>query len=299
MVELQPAVHTGDEPIRERAGFRDGVGVAGFAATEPARAGRGDVVAEVAKLSDDEEKAVRLIHQRIGQLWQEVPRRLRHFPESQARCLDHLSAAETALLPTTLTRERIIDARRAIATIDIELQRQRTSFVSLVIVACVVYLFVAAMAGFYATTDLFADQSAEAFNAIRFGGIPLPVLLWAVVGSLTSMLFRAGSYPFGTFLEALRWLIFRPLVGVVMGVLTYLMVKAGLIVFAADGETRAPELIWVIAFIGAFSDTLSVRLMQRLLGRFGDAEKAPAAAAEAKPATAESEGARPSRPARF
>ncbi len=53
-----------------------------------------------------------------------------------------------------------------------------------------------------------------------------------------------------------------------MGVLTYLMLKAGLLVFTGQGTAQAPELLWVIAFVGSFSDTLSINLLQRLLGRF-------------------------------
>ncbi len=53
-----------------------------------------------------------------------------------------------------------------------------------------------------------------------------------------------------------------------MGVLTYLMVIAGLIVFAGTANTQTPELIWIIAFIGSFSDNLSINLLQKLLGRF-------------------------------
>ena len=86
------------------------------------------------------------------------------------------------------------------------------------------------------------------------------------------MLLRAGHFPFADRTEAIRWLLFRPIVGIVMGVLTYLMVIAGLIVFAGKADLQTPELIWVIAFGGSFSDTLSVTLLQKLLGRFEPVE---------------------------
>ena len=53
-----------------------------------------------------------------------------------------------------------------------------------------------------------------------------------------------------------------------MGVLTYLMVTAGLIVFAGTANTQTPELLWIIAFVGSFSDNLSINLLQKILGKF-------------------------------
>lgn len=57
-----------------------------------------------------------------------------------------------------------------------------------------------------------------------------------------------------------------------MGVLTYLMVVTGLIIFAGNTKTSTPELIWVIAFVGSFSDTLSINLLQKILGQFSPVE---------------------------
>jgi hypothetical protein len=59
-----------------------------------------------------------------------------------------------------------------------------------------------------------------------------------------------------------------PIVGVVMGVLTYLMVVTGLLVFAGSVSPKSPELLQVLAFVGSFSDTLSINLLQRILGQF-------------------------------
>jgi len=116
-------------------------------------------------------------------------------------------------------------------------------------------------------------------------GIPLPIMVWSVVGSFTSMLFRAGQLPFSNPQEALRWLLFRPVVGIVMGLLTYLMVTAGLIVFAGTSKAQTPELLWVIAFVGSFSDSLSVNLLQKIVGKFQAAE-----AGSANPSASEKVG---------
>src|SRR4029077_18040589 len=36
---------------------------------------------------------------------------------------------------------------------------------------------------------------------------------------------------------------------------------------AGGANPKSPELLWVIAFVGSFSDTLSINLLQRVLGQ--------------------------------
>ena len=74
-------------------------------------------------------------------------------------------------------------------------------------------------------------------NAQLLFGIPQPVLIWAAIGSFTSMLLRAGQTPFEDPSEVIIWIFSRPLVGVVMGALTYLLVTTGLIVFVGSAQT--------------------------------------------------------------
>jgi hypothetical protein len=110
------------------------------------------------------------------------------------------------------------------------------------------------------------QESLLSFEATTFMGIPAAVWLWALIGTLTSMLLRAGAKPFADRVEAKRWLVYRPVVGVVMGVMIYLLLQAGLIVFTDQGQTQTEELVWVVAFFGGFSDSFSVNLLNRILG---------------------------------
>jgi len=162
----------------------------------------------------------------------------------------------------------MIDARLDIARIEIEIRRSQSSKTSFIVVATIVYIFAIAVAGFISAGIITTGVEAKVLNSELIMGIPLPIWIWGVIGSLTSMLFRAGYFPFTDRSEALRWLLFRPIVGVVMGVLTYLMVTAGLIVFAGNANTQTPELLWIIAFVGSFSDNLSINLLQTVLGKF-------------------------------
>ncbi|MBN1929790.1 MAG: hypothetical protein JW764_09650 [Chlorobiaceae bacterium] len=219
------------------------------------------------KLSDSDNDRVDHLMKSIDKYYEEIPMLLRDLPEAQGRCLELLSHAEQQLT-YPVSRKNMIDARIDIARIEIEIRRSQSSKTSFVIIVAIVYVFAIVATGFISAGLITTGVEAKVLNSDLIMGIPLPIWVWGVIGSLTSMLFRAGYFPFTDRREAFRWLLFRPIVGVVMGVLTYLMVTAGLIVFAGNANTQAPELLWIIAFVGSFSDNLSINLLQTVLGKF-------------------------------
>lgn len=219
------------------------------------------------KISDAEYSRIESLRRNIDEYYEMVPHRLRDLPDAQGKCLELMSRAEQLLTPP-ITRRSIIDAKLALARLEIEMRRSQSARTSFMVVVVVVYIFAAAVGAAIASGLLSTGATADEMNERLFMGVPLPIWIWGVIGSLTSMLLRAGYFPFTNRTEALRWLLFRPIVGVVMGVMTYLMVVAGLIVFAGSPTTQTPELLWIIAFVGSFSDDLSVNLLRRVVGKF-------------------------------
>ena len=223
------------------------------------------------ELSDDEKARAQALQKAIDGYYKDIPALLRHSKESQEACLQFLLEAEQNLtLP--LSRIGIIEARQAVTRVQIEMDKVRSASFSFTVVAVIVYMFVIAIvaAFYYGLVDV--GSPAGELNKKLVMGMPLPIMVWSVIGSFTSMLLRAGQLPFLNPTEAMRWVLFRPIVGVVMGLLTYLMVITGLIVFAGNGNVQTPELLWIIAFIGSFSDTLSIGLLQKIVGKFQHSE---------------------------
>ncbi len=54
-------------------------------------------------------------------------------------------------------------------------------------------------------------------------GIPWPVLVWSLVGSFASMIYRFNANPIFDFTDAIKWMITRPVQGVVFGSTLYLI----------------------------------------------------------------------------
>lgn len=87
-------------------------------------------------------------------------------------------------------------------------------------------------------------------------GIPVAVIIWSALGSLANMLYKyyKGTYASGVG-NGFKWVLARPIVGVLMGSVVYLVMVTGLLLVGASAKPQV-ELFWLFAFIGGFSDTI-------------------------------------------
>ena len=100
--------------------------------------------------------------------------------------------------------------------------------------------------------------------------VPLPILVWSAIGSFAAILYRFNQSGDAELQDPLRWLFTRPLTGIVMGVIAYFVLKVGLLSFSSeDIEYGKLEILWLVAFIGGFSDRFADTILRALIGRFG------------------------------
>jgi hypothetical protein len=107
--------------------------------------------------------------------------------------------------------------------------------------------------------------------------LPVPVLLWSVIGSFAAILYRFSTNGDAEIADPLRWLFSRPLTGIVIGSITYLIIRVGVVTLTPAAGAPASgaaslgsnELIWLIAFLAGFSDKFADRLLSSSVGRFG------------------------------
>jgi hypothetical protein len=102
-------------------------------------------------------------------------------------------------------------------------------------------------------------------------GVPLSVAAWAGLGSLAAILFRFYKMQTVRLKNELRWMIARPIIGIIMGALAYLTVKIGLIVVSSGGPSNTAtdpriELMWIVAFLGGFND----RFFETVIGSMSE-----------------------------
>jgi hypothetical protein len=122
------------------------------------------------------------------------------------------------------------------------------------------------------------DKAAQMMPTLN---LPYTVLAWSAIGAVSGMLYQFLHRPMSQ-LETFKWLIARPIQGIIMGSFLYLMVGAGLLVLVNPQAGAAPppgsagaavvgslsdlvrpELVAVIAFLGGFSDRFADEMVRR------------------------------------
>jgi len=110
-------------------------------------------------------------------------------------------------------------------------------------------------------------------TAIPIMGVPVSVVLWSALGSLAAILYRFYAKQFGRMTEEVRWLIARPIVGIIMGCLGYLTIVSGLVVFGSTSssfeqrDTSSLYVFWIVAFLAGFSDKFFESIIALLAGK--------------------------------
>lgn len=100
--------------------------------------------------------------------------------------------------------------------------------------------------------------------------VPIPILEWAFAGGMVAVLYRLAmrrDLP-PSRLGLYTWVVAKPIVGLFMGSLVYFLALAAAKLLDGDPAALAGAL-WlnVVAFVGGFSEDLSVGLIQRFVRR--------------------------------
>jgi hypothetical protein len=169
-----------------------------------------------------------------------------------------------------------VDAEQIKAALDTdkhESQKRRQIRRVAVLVSLMSLIAIASFIG-YARWAHIDDQSV-----LPFFGIPSCVIFWSAIGSFAAILYRFTNAGDREIEDPIRWLFSRPLTGIIMGTITYLILKAGLLTIeqgtnavSADAGSlhKTSEFMWLIAFLAGFSDRFSDGLLRTLIGKFGD-----------------------------
>jgi len=103
-------------------------------------------------------------------------------------------------------------------------------------------------------------------------GVPLSVILWGAAGSLAAILYRfyteQGQIRFAA---EFRWLVARPIIGIIMGAVVYLALVSGLILVSTNDPAAVVgermKVFWIISFLAGFSDKFYLGVIDLLVAR--------------------------------
>jgi hypothetical protein len=226
------------------------------------------------RLSYYRERLFRLTAKTARVFFDETPRQEQasRWRRMAGDALDEVSAsASTAGLSDVETYLNSLD--ELINREEREIKEQRLWQVTAVLII-IMYITGLGVAVFFTNAAL-SDRPTPIFH------VPLSVIMWGAAGSLAAILYRfyteQGRIRFAS---EIRWLIARPMIGIIMGAVVYLALASGLVILgnapaanAATPPTEIPvqagrlEVFWVIAFLAGFSDKFYLGVIDLLVAR--------------------------------
>ncbi len=105
-------------------------------------------------------------------------------------------------------------------------------------------------------------------------GVPVQVVIWGFIGSFASMLYRFNRNPIYDFGDTVKWLITRPIQGIVLSSSFYLVLISGQFLFTGNihseqnGVLTSPEIILFLSFLIGFSDRFNDSVFNTLIRRY-------------------------------
>lgn len=98
--------------------------------------------------------------------------------------------------------------------------------------------------------------------------IPISIVLWGALGSLAAILYKFYTEQNRIHLEyEVRWLIARPVIGIIMGAVTYFALRSGLILLGATPSSikDSNAIYSIISFLAGFSDKFYIGIINLLV----------------------------------
>jgi hypothetical protein len=105
-------------------------------------------------------------------------------------------------------------------------------------------------------------------------GIPWPVIVWSLIGSFAAMIHRFNASPIYNFSDTLKWMLTRPVQGIVLGSAFYLILISGLFILTgrsasvAENSLASDSVILVLCFLVGFSDRFADSVLNTLVRRY-------------------------------
>ncbi len=98
--------------------------------------------------------------------------------------------------------------------------------------------------------------------------VPIDVLEWAFIGGMMGVLYQLAYHPHTLDkTNFTSWIVAKPVIGVVMGGLIYFLAVSGSIFLNGTSSIKNTELLDVFAFIGGFSDKLTISLINQIVDK--------------------------------
>jgi hypothetical protein len=173
-----------------------------------------------------------------------------------------------------------IEQRKTLVERLVSADRGRRSWTVVLVLAYIVAL-IGLTLSFYFQVGINLRIGNQSLSDLRlpFFGIPWPVALWSFIGSIAAMIYRFNRNPIYNFGDAIKWMLTRPIQGVVLGSTFYLVLVSGLFLLTgrnstdSSGAIKVDEVILVLSFLVGFSDRFADTVFNALVDKYSKETK--------------------------
>lgn len=236
------------------------------------------ILSQKTELEKKEKEVLKL----ITHLFDKIAEKIVGDTEKQAELFERLQEAQQFLAKNKnvenqkeiIIQQAEFEAKRVNAIILRELQIRDEEKALRYLVPGLIIFYIGLIVSIIILGILGREEIWNYTTTIPIIGIPISVMLWAALGSLAAVLYRFYTQEFGKITKEIRWLIARPIIGIIMGCLSYLAILSGLIIFGNNtpsletSENSKLYVFWIVAFLGGFSDRFFESIINLLAGKF-------------------------------
>jgi hypothetical protein len=158
-------------------------------------------------------------------------------------------------------------------------RKRRQWTVAIVIAYIALVLALAVFVGVRWGSRFFIGDGPLSAMRLPLVGIPWPVIVWSLIGSFAAMIYRFNKKPIYDFGDAVKWMLTRPVQGVVLGAAFYLVLISGLFLLGGRGTPENPasntanDVILILAFLVGFSDRFADSVFNAIVDKYSQSQE--------------------------
>lgn len=171
-----------------------------------------------------------------------------------------------------------IEQRRILAEKLVRWDRRRQSFTATLVTFYIGAVIFSTIYSYimFGSNPAFVVGNDLNTTKLAFFGIPWPIALWSLIGSFAAMIYRFNRQPIYNFTEAVKWMLTRPVQGLVLGSAFYLVLTSGLFLLTGGNSINTSsgagkvttEILLILSFLVGFSDRFADSVFNTLVDRY-------------------------------
>ena len=166
---------------------------------------------------------------------------------------------------------REIEARRYVVESLLDKDQNKKGVVTVLVIAYILLFITGITSAIIFLGDAIIGNEPLIEQQLPIIGIPWPVLVWSLIGSFTAMIHQFNQKPIHDFGNTVKWLLTRPVQGVILGAAFYFFLTSGLYLLTGIDNVSgisSNAIILALSFLIGFSDKFADGVFDALVTKY-------------------------------